>query len=64
MTTLTNPLKKNLCEDMQRLTAGEGSLRKTLTVSKQDRFITESDFKLMLSFMMKELKEEYRNLKS
>jgi archaellum component FlaC len=32
-------------------------------MSKNDRFIRESEFKLMLSFMMKELKDEYRTLR-
>jgi hypothetical protein len=62
MTTTTTSVKQNLRENTSRLTAGERNVRKTLTMSKQDRFIRESEFKLMLT-MIKGLKEENRILR-
>jgi hypothetical protein len=60
MTTLTTPLAKEILKEILRLTAGEGTLKKTHTLSKDNRFIKGGELKIMLSFMMKDLKDEFK----
>jgi hypothetical protein len=63
MTTTTTSLKQDLSENMQRLTAGDKTLNKTLRLPKRHKVIPVSELTLRLIFMMKTFKEDYRTLR-
>jgi hypothetical protein len=63
MTTLTTPLSNEICEEILRLKAGERSRRETPTLFCENGSVERSELKRMLSFMIEELKVEFRTLR-
>jgi hypothetical protein len=63
MTTLTKPLSNDIREEILRLAAGEESRKETPTLLSENRFVEGREVKLMLSFMIEELRGEFKILR-